>query len=51
MGNLPGLRLALSNEAEGKSMQKCEQINDLSKTVNSAFTPSATFLTAANKAR
>ncbi len=32
-------------------MQKCVQINDLSITVNSAFTPSASVLTAFNKAR
>ncbi len=32
-------------------MTKCEQINDLGVTVNSAFTPSANVLTAANKAR
>ncbi len=32
-------------------MTKCEQINDLGITVNSAFTPSANVLTAANKAR
>ncbi len=32
-------------------MQKCEQINDLGLTENSAFTPSANALTATNKAR
>ncbi len=32
-------------------MTKCEQINDLGILVNSAFTPSANVLTAANKAR
>ncbi len=32
-------------------MQKCEQINDLGITVNSAFTPSANVLTATNKVR
>ncbi len=32
-------------------MTKCEQINDLGITVNSAFTPSANVLTAANKVR
>ncbi len=32
-------------------MTKCEQINDLGITVNSAFTPSANVLAAANKAR
>ncbi len=36
---------------EGKSLQKCEQINDLGITVNSALTPSANVLTAADKAR
>ncbi len=35
----PDLHLALSEEAEGKSMQKCVQINDLSINMNSAFTP------------
>ncbi len=32
-------------------MKKCEQINGLGLIVNSAFTPSANVLTAANKAR
>ncbi len=32
-------------------MTKCEQIIDLDITVNSAFTPPANVLTAANKAR
>ncbi len=32
-------------------MTKCEQINDLCITVNSAFTPSVNVLTASNKAR
>ncbi len=32
-------------------MTKCEQINDLSITVDAAFTPPANVLTAANKAR
>ncbi len=32
-------------------MTKCEQINDLGITANSAFTPSANVLAAANKAR
>ncbi len=32
-------------------MTKCKQVNDLGITVNSAFTPSANVLTAANKAR
>ncbi len=32
-------------------MTKCEQIHDLGVTVDSAFTPSANVLTAANKAR
>ncbi len=32
-------------------MTKCEQINDLGITVNSAFAPSANVLAAANKTR
>ncbi len=51
IGGTPDLRIALSEEASGKSLQKCEQINDLGITVNSAFTPSANVLTATNKAR
>ncbi len=51
IGGSPELRKALSEEAQGKSLQKCEQINDLGTTVNSAFTPSANVLTAANNAR
>ncbi len=47
IGVPPSLRLALSEEAEGKSMQQCEQINDVGIIVNFAFIP----LTAANKAR
>ncbi len=47
----PDLRIALPEEAAGKSPQKCEQINDLGITVNAAFTPSANVLAAANKAR
>ncbi len=43
--------MALSEEAKGKSLQKCEQINDLDITVNAAFTPSANALASANKAR
>ncbi len=46
----PDLRIALPEEAAGKSLQKCEQINDLDITVNAAFTPSANVLAAANKA-
>ncbi len=49
-GHLDDL-LALSEEANGEQMTKCEQINDLGVTVNSAFTPSANALTAPNKAR
>ncbi len=45
------LRIALSEEAAGKFLQKCEQINDLGITVNAAFTSSANVLAAANKAR
>ncbi len=37
----PSRRIALSEEAEGKSLLKCEQISDLGITVNSAFIPSA----------
>ncbi len=44
-------RLVLSEEANGELMAKCEQIKGLGITVNSAFTPSANVLTAANKAR
>ncbi len=47
----PDLLLALCEEAECKSMQKCEQISDLGITVNSAFNPSANVLTVANKVR
>ncbi len=43
--------MILSEEANGELMTKCEQINDLEITVNSAFTLSANVLTAANKAR
>ncbi len=50
-GGTPDLRIALSEEAAGKSPRKCEQINDLVITVNAAFTPSANVLAAANKAR
>ncbi len=48
-GNLD-LRITLSG-AEGKSLQKCEQIIDLGIALNAAFTPSANTLAAANKAR
>ncbi len=51
IGGTPDIRIALPEEAVGKSLQKCEQINDLGITVNAAFTPSANVLTAANKAR
>ncbi len=51
IGGTPDLRIALSEEAAGKSLQKCENINDLGITVNAAFTPSANVLAAANKAR
>ncbi len=51
IGGTPNLLVALSEEAAGKSLQKCEQINDLSITVNEAFTSSNYFLAAANKAR
>ncbi len=51
IGGTPNLRIVLPEEAAGKSLQKCEQINDLGITVNAAFTPSANVLAAANKAR
>ncbi len=51
IGDTPDLRIALPEEAAGKSLQKCELINDLGITVNGAFTPSANVLAAANKAR
>ncbi len=51
IGGTPDLHIALSEGAAGKSLQKCEQINDLGITVNAAFTPSANVLAAANKAR
>ncbi len=51
IGGTPDLRIALPEEAAGKSLQKCELINDLDITVNAAFTPSANVLAAANKAR
>ncbi len=39
IGGTPDLRIALPEDAAGKSLQKCEQINDLGITVNAAFTP------------
>ncbi len=51
IGDHPDDRLILSEGANGEQMTKCEQINDLGITVNSAFIPSANVLTAANKAR
>ncbi len=51
IGGHPDECLVLSEEANGEQMTKCEQINDLGIAVNSAFTPSANVLTAANKAR
>ncbi len=51
IGGPPDDRLVLFEEAKVKLMTKCKQINDLGVTVNSAFTPSANVLTAANKAR
>ncbi len=47
----PDLRIALSEEPASKSLQKCDQINDMGITLNAAFTPSANVLAAANKAR
>ncbi len=44
------LLLALSEDAEGKQMQKCGQSNDVGIPVNSAFTFSANVFNAANKA-
>ncbi len=38
-------------EAAGKFLQNCEQMNDIGITVNAAFSPSANVLAAANKAR
>ncbi len=51
IGGTPDLRIALPEESAGKSLQKCEQISDLGTTVNTAFTPLANVLAAANKAR
>ncbi len=51
VGIRPDIRIALPEEAAGKSLQKCELINDLSITVKAALTPSANALAAANKAR
>ncbi len=39
------------NPYSDELITKCEQINDLGITVNSALTPSANVLTAASKAR
>ncbi len=51
VGGTPDLLIALPEEAAGKSLQKCKLINDMGITVNTAFTPSANVLAAANKAR
>ncbi len=51
VGGTPDLRIALSEEVAGKSLQKCERMNDLGITVNAAFTPSANVMATANKAR
>ncbi len=51
IGGTPDLLISLPEKAAGKSLQKCELINDLGITVNAAFTPSANVLAAANKAR
>ncbi len=51
MGGTPDLRITLREEAAGKPLQKCEQINDLGITVIAAFTLSANVPVAANKAR
>ncbi len=44
----PDLRITLYVEAEGKTLQKCEQINDPCITVNEEFTLSANVLAAAD---
>ncbi len=49
IGGHPDDRLVLPEEANDEQMTKCEQINDLGVTVNSAFTESANVLTAATK--
>ncbi len=51
IGGHPDDRIVLSEEANSEQMTKCEQINDLGITVNSAFTSSENVLTVANKAR
>ncbi len=51
IGGHPDDRVVLSEEANGDQMTKCEQINDLGVTMNSAFIPSANVLITANKAR
>ncbi len=51
IGGTPNLRTALPEEAAGKSLQKCEQINALGITANASFTPSANVLGPANKVR
>ncbi len=48
IGGPPDLRVALSEEAEGKSVQKRKQIDDLGITMNPALTTSANVLTTAN---
>ncbi len=50
-GGPPDLTLDLFEEAEDKSMQKCELINDVGLTVYSAFTLLTDVLTAPSKAR
>ncbi len=51
IGGPTDLHLDVSEEAGGKSLKKCEQMNDLGITVNSVSTPSVNALTADNKAR
>ncbi len=51
IGDNPDHRIALSEEAEGKSLQKCKHIIYLDITRNAALPPSADVLAAANKAR
>ncbi len=51
IGGPPDHRLVLSEETNGELMKKYQRINDMGKTVNSAFTTSANVPPAPNKAR
>ncbi len=51
IGGSLNFRVTLPENDGGESIQKYERINGLGIVVNSAYTPSATFLTAANEAR